>query len=342
MSKQAKLMRSMKIVGVLVVVLASLILSGCGGGSSGEGGDGGGSLSLVAYSTPREAYEQITSAFGETEAGQGVSFESSFGGSGEQSRAVAGGLPADVVALSLEPDITRLVDAGLVDRNWNQDEYRGMVTDSVVVLAVRPGNPKGIQGWDEPTQEGVEVITPNPFTSGGARWNVMAAYGAQLEQGKSEDQAVEYLRQLFTNVPAQDKSARESLQTFTGGKGDVLIAYENEVITAQQEGEDLEYVIPDQTILIENPVAVTTDSQNPEQAQAFVDFLRSTQAQRIFAENGYRPVVEEVLGEFDFPTPSDLFTIEDLGGWNEVTRRFFNANSGVMADINREVGAPTE
>jgi sulfate transport system substrate-binding protein len=143
-------------------------------------------------------------------------------------------------------------------------------------------------------------------------------------------------------VPVQDKSARESLQTFTGGKGDVLIAYENEVITAQQEGEDLEYVIPDQTILIENPVAVTTDSQNPEQAQAFVDFLRSAQAQRIFGEQGYRPVVEEVLSEFDYPTPPDLFTIEDLGGWNEVTRRFFNANSGVMADINREAGAPTE
>ena len=335
-------MRSMKIVGVLVIVLASLILSGCGGGSSGEGGDGGGSLSLVAYSTPREAYEQITSTFAETDAGQGVSFETSFGGSGEQSRAVAGGLPADVVALSLEPDITRLVDAGLVDSNWNQDEYRGMVTDSVVVLAVRPGNPKEIQGWDDLTREGVEVITPNPFTSGGARWNVMAAYGAQLEQGKSEDEGIEYLRQLFANVPVQDKSARESLQTFAGGKGDVLIAYENEVITAQQAGEDLEYVIPDQTILIENPVAVTSDSQSPEQARAFVDFLRSPEAQRIFAENGYRPVVEEVLGEFDFPTPPALFTIDELGGWQEVSRRFFNVESGVMADINRDLGAPTE
>jgi sulfate transport system substrate-binding protein len=255
---------------------------------------------------------------------------------------VEGGLPADVVALSLEPDITRLVEAGLVEDDWNADEYRGMVTDSVVVLAVRPGNPKGVRSWDDLIREDVEVITPNPFTSGGARWNVMAAYGAQLEQGKSEDVGIEYLRQLFSNVPVQDKSARESLQTFTGGKGDVLIAYENEVITAQQEGEDLEYVIPDQTILIENPVAVTTDSQNPEQAQAFVDFLRSAQAQRIFGEQGYRPVVEEVLSEFDYSTPLDLFTIEDLGGWNEVTRRFFNANSGVMADINREVGAPTE
>ena len=340
MSKLARLMRSMKFFVMLVMVFASLILSGCGGGSGGEAS--GGSLTLVAYSTPREAYEQITSAFGETEEGQGVSFETSFGSSGEQSRAVEGGLPADVVALSLEPDITRLVEARLVEDNWNADEYQGMVTDSVVVLAVRPGNPKGIQSWDDLIREDVEVITPNPFTSGGARWNVMAAYGAQLEPGKSEDEGIEYLRQLFSNVPVQDKSARESLQTFTGGKGDVLIAYENEVITAQQEGEELEYLIPDQTILIENPVAVVSDSQNPEQAQAFVNFLRSPESQRIFGEQGYRPIVEEVLGEFDYPTPPNLFTIDDLGGWEEVTRRFFNADSGVMADINRDVGAPTE
>jgi sulfate transport system substrate-binding protein len=251
-------------------------------------------------------------------------------------------LPADVVAFSLEPDITRLVKAGLVDSNWNKDAYKGMVTDSVVVLAVRKGNPKGIRGWDDLTREGVEVITPNPFTSGGARWNVMAAYGAQLRQGKSEDEGIEYLRQLFNNVPVQDKSARESLQTFTGGKGDVMIAYENEVITAQQNGEDLEYVIPDQTILIENPVAVTSDSQNPDQAQAFVDFLRSPEAQRTFGEKGYRPVVQDVLEEFDYPTPLGLFTIDDLGGWDQVTKQFFDPQNGTMAQINREVGAPTE
>lgn len=340
MSGYTRLTRTARFVVVLAAVLAPLILSGCGGGSGGSGE--GGSLDLVAYSTPREAYEELTSAFGETDAGQGVTFQTSYGSSGEQSRAVEGGLPADVVAFSLEPDITRLVKAGLVDSNWNKDEYKGMVTDSVVVLAVRKGNPKGIRGWDDLTKEGVEVITPNPFTSGGARWNVMAAYGAQLQQGKSEDEAIGYLRQLFNNVPVQDKSARESLQTFTGGKGDVMIAYENEVITAQQNGEDLEYVIPDQTILIENPVAVTSDSQNPEQAQAFVDFLRSPEAQRTFGEKGYRPVVQDVLKEFDYPTPPSLFTIDDLGGWDQVTKQFFDPQNGTMAQINREVGAPTE
>ena len=332
-------LRLMKAIGLVAVLASLIVLSGCGGGSdSGEDSN----LTLVAYSTPRGAYEQLTSDFAETEAGRGVTFETSYGASGEQSRAVEGGLPADVVAFSLEPDITRLVKAGLVDSNWNKDDYKGMVTGSVVVLAVRSGNPKGIRGWDDLTREGIEVITPNPFTSGGARWNVMAAYGAQLQQGKSEDEAIGYLRQLFRNVPVQDKSARESLQTFTGGKGDVMIAYENEVIAAQQEGEDLEYIIPDQTILIENPIAVTSDSQNPQQVQAFVDFLRTPEAQRVFGKKGYRPVVEDVLKEFDYPTPPGLFTIDYLGGWDEVSSKFFDSQSGVMVDINREVGEPTQ
>ena len=171
--------------------------------------------------------------------------------------------------------MTRLVEANLVAPDWADDEHKGMVSNSVVVLAVRKGNPKGIKGWDDLVRDDVEVITPNPFTSGGARWNVMAAYGAQLRQGKSKDEAVEYLRKLFHNVAVQDKSARESLQTFAGGKGDVLIAYENEAITAQQKGEELDYVIPDETILIENPIAVVSESKHPEQAQAFIDYARS-------------------------------------------------------------------
>jgi sulfate/thiosulfate-binding protein len=330
-----------RLVGVLALVLGALVLFGCGGGAGG-GEEGGGSLSLVAYSTPREAYEELTGAFAETEAGRGVTFETSFGSSGEQSRAVEGGLPADVAAFSLEPDMTRLVEAGLVEENWSDNEYNGMVTDSVVVLAVRKGNPEEIQDWDDLTREGIEVINPNPFTSGGAKWNIMAAYGAQLEQSASEEEAIEYLRAMFANIPVQDKSARESLATFTGGKGDVLLAYENEAIQAQEAGEDLEYVIPDQTILIENPIAVTTDSQNPEQAEAFVEFLRSPEGQQIFGEKGYRPIVEEVAAEFDYPEPPRLFTIADLGGWETVNEEFFDSENGVVAEINREMGAPTE
>ncbi len=318
----------------------AVALSACGGGSAGAAGGGEGTVGLVAYSTPREAYEEIIPAFQETEAGRGVTFEQSYGSSGEQSRAVEAGLPADVVAFSLAPDLDRLVDAGLVAEGWSANEHDGMVTDSVVVLAVRESNPKDIQGWDDLLRDGVEVITPNPFTSGGARWNVMAAYGAQLELGASEDEAIEYLRQLFANVPVQDKSAREALQTFSGGKGDVLVAYENEAIFARQNGVALDYVVPDQTILIENPVAATTESSDA--AQAFVDFLYTPEAQRVFGEKGYRPVLEDVLAEFDYPRPPALFTIEDVGGWDEVSERFFDRETGVMAEINGDLGAPTD
>jgi sulfate transport system substrate-binding protein len=324
---------------VLAVALLAALAAGCGGQSEtgADGGAGAGAnLTLVAYSTPREVYEQLTKDFAATEAGRGVTFDESYAASGEQSRAVASGLPADVVAFSLEPDVTRLVDEGLVASDWKDDEFGGMVSDSVVVFAVRKGNPKGIRTWDDLVREGVEVITPNPFTSGGAQWNVMAAYGAQLEQGKSEEEALEYLRQLFRNVSVQDKSAREALQTFVGGKGDVLIAYENEAILAQDKGEDLDYVVPEETILIENPIAVTTDS--PEAAKAFVEFVRAADSQRVFGKAGYRPIRKEILGEFEYPTPKALFTIAELGGWGSVRERFFDVEEGLMAGIQRELG----
>src|SRR5215211_3064598 len=311
-----------------------LLAAGCGGGSGGSGGK----LTLVAYFTPREAYEQLIPAFQKTDAGQGVRFSQSYGASGDQSRAVQNGLAADVVALSLEPDMTKLVDAGLVAKDWNADAHKGMVTDSVVVLVTRKGNPKNIRTWDDLVKPGIEVITPNPFTSGGARWNVMAAYGAQLEQGKSPEQAVAYLEQLFRNVPVQDKSAREALQTFVGGKGDVMIAYENEAITAQQKEQNVDYVVPDQTILIENPIAVTTKSKNPAKAKAFLDYLLSAKAQQVFVQKGYRPVNEQVAATAEFPTPSGLFTIKDLGGWSEVNKKFFDKKAGIMADIEHKIG----
>lgn len=334
-------MRRISISALAAVALAAaLALTACGGGTAGAGGGDTGSLSLVAYSTPREAYEEIIPAFQEGATGSGVTFDQSYASSGEQSRAVEAGLPADVVAFSLAPDLDRLIDAGLIADDWNANEHDGMVTDSVVVLAVREGNPKDIQGWDDLLRDDVEVITPNPFTSGGARWNVMAAYGAQLELGASQDEGIEYLRRLFANVSVQDKSARESLQTFSGGKGDVMLAYENEAIFAQQNGESLDYVVPDQTILIENPVAATTESSAA--AQAFVDFLYTPEAQSVFGEKGYRPVVEDVLAEFDYPQPPALFTIEDVGGWDEVMERFFDREAGIMAEINQQLGVPTD
>jgi sulfate/thiosulfate-binding protein len=321
---------------VVVLALAALLAAGCG--SAGGGGGGATRLSLVAYSTPREAYQALIPAFQKTQPGNGVSFSQSYGSSGEQTRAVANGLAADVVALSLQPDMTKLVDAGLVAKDWNSDPYKGMVTDSVVALVVRKGNPKGIHTWDDLVKPGVQVITPNPFSSGGARWNVMAAYGAQVKSGKSDAQAIAYLERLFRNVPVQDKSAREALQTFVGGKGDVMIAYENEAIAAQQANQPVDYVVPDQTILIENPIAVVANSKHQAQAKAFVDFLRSPQGQAVFAEKGYRPVNQQATGADRFPRPAGLFTIADLGGWDQVTKRFFDKGSSVMADVEHKVG----
>ena len=322
--------------------LVALALAGCGGSSTeGAAPDGaeGGNIRLVAYSTPREAYAKLIDLY-RGGAGEGVSFQQSYGASGEQSRAVEAGLRADVVAFSLEPDMTRLVESGVVAQDWNAGEHKGMVTDSVVVFMVRKGNPKGIKTWDDLTKDGVEVLTPNPFTSGGARWNVMAGYGAQLEQGKTPEQARDYLKALFANVAVQDKSARESLTTFASGKGDVLLGYENEAIFAQRQGQPLEYVVPEQTILIENPVAITEDANGA--AKGFVDFLTTNGAQKVFGDEGYRPVVKSVLDTFDYPTPTGLFTIADVGGWDTVQKEFFDREDGYMARVQRDLGQPTE
>ena len=329
----------------LVLIVALLAAAGCGGQSSASsaGGDGsGGKLTLVAYSTPEEAYKELIPAFNGTPEGKGVSFSQSYAASGEQSRAVEGGLPADVVEFSLEPDMTRLVDADLVDKSWNQNEHKGMVTNSVVVLMVRKGNPKNIKGWDDLVTGKVDVLEPNPFTSGGAKWNIMAAYGAQLEAGKSPQEAKQYIADLFENVSVLDKSARESLATFSSGKGDVLLGYENEAILAQQKGEDLDYIVPDQTILIENPVAATSEAKDPELAQSFVDFLYTPEAQKIFVGKGYRPVVKDTPGADKFPEPAQLFDITKFGGWEEVNTDFFDPEKGVVAKIFQSQGKSTE
>jgi sulfate/thiosulfate-binding protein len=334
-------MRSYHRLIVALVAAGSVAAAGCG---SSDGASGNStkkvSLSLVSYSTPQAAFVKIIKDFQATDAGKGVTFSQSYGASGDQSRAVVAGLKADVVEFSLEPDMTRLVKANKVAAGWNRNAHRGMVTNSVVVIATRKGNPKALKGWSDLTRPGVQVITPNPFTSGGARWNVMAGYGAQSAKGANKAAGVAYLHALFKNVPVQDDSARKALGTFTNGKGDAMLAYENEAIFAQQNGQKLDYVVPDSTILIENPVAVTSTSKNPEEAKAFVDFLYSTTAQKEFAASGYRPVVSGVAAG-KFPTPSGLFTISDLGGWTSVSKEFFDPAKSVMADVERKLGVST-
>jgi sulfate transport system substrate-binding protein len=332
---------SLKKLAVAAIGLALAIgIAACGGSDTASGGDGsGGELTLVAYSTPQEAYEEIIPAFNQTPEGKDVSFKQSYGASGDQRNAILAGLDTDIAALSLEPDVTALADEGLVAPDWNKDKYDGFVTNSVVVFAVRKGNPKNIQTWDDLVTGDVEVITPNPFTSGGAQWNLMAAYGAQLEQGKSEQEGLDFIKQILENTPVQDASARDSLQTFVGGKGDVLISYENEAIAAQQAGEDIDYVIPDQTILIENPVAVTEDAD--PKAQAFRDFLFTPEAQKIYQEHGYRPILKNLANESEFPTPPDLFEIDKFGGWDKVRSEFFDPETGSVAKIEEDLGVAT-
>ena len=276
---------------LLLTILVSLVAAGVAT-SLGTGAATDTRIDLVAYSTPRDAFAKIIPAFQATKAGEGASFSQSYGGSGEQARAVVAGLNADVVDLSLQPDVGVLVDAGIVPRNWNANAYRGFVTRSVVVFVLRDGNPKRIRTWDDLLKKDVDVVTPNPFTSGGARWNVMAAYGAYLKATRSPKRATAKLTQLFHNVSVQDKSAREALNTFLAGKGDVLLTYENEAILARQKNQPVQYVIPKATILIENPLAATKGASPA--ARAFRDFLYTPPAQRIFAQTGYRPVVQSV------------------------------------------------
>ena len=314
------------------------ILAGSAGGASQSG-----SVDLVAYSTPKDAYGKIISSFQGTAAGHGVDFTQSYGASGDQARAVAAGQPADLVALSLAPDIDFLVKKNIVPKNWRSaNQYHGVVSNSVVVLVVRDGNPKHVKGWGDLIKPGIKVITPNPFTSGGARWNVMAAYGALRRQGKSNKQAVQYLTKLFHHVPVQPDSARAALQIFAQGQGDVLLTYENDAIYAEKKGVHTEYHVPKATLLIETPAALTKTGLKKPAAKAFYNYLWSTAAQKAFADQGYRPVLKSVAKGYRFVKPPGLFTITSkqwgLNGWTKVNRRFFDPNKGIMAKIERSLG----
>jgi sulfate/thiosulfate transport system substrate-binding protein len=300
-------------------------------------------VSLVAYSTPKPAYAKLISLFQATSAGQGVTFTQSYGASGTQTAAVIAGLPADVVNVSLEPDMQKLVAAGIVASNWNAGPQKGMVTNSVVAFVVRPGNPKNIKTWADLVKSGVKVITPNPFSSGSAQWNILAAYGAQLKLGKTPAQAQSYVQQLLAHTVAQPASASAALQTFLSGQGDVLLAYEDDAIYAQQQGQPVSFFDPAQTILIQNPIAVTKTA-GPD-AKAFVSYLLSEAGQQAWSAQGYRPTLASVAAQNAkinlFPQPAALFTVDYLGGWKKVEATFFNPTTGWVARAEAQAGVST-
>jgi sulfate/thiosulfate transport system substrate-binding protein len=329
----------------LTGVLALTACSGASGGATGED-----RLSLVGFSVLEAANVPVFEEFAGTSGGEGVSFQTSYGSSGDQSRAVEGGLDADVVHFSLEPDMQRLVDAGLVAEDWKNNETKGIVTSSVVSFVVREGNPENIQGWDDLVKPGVEVITPNPASSGSAKWNILAAWAHATGGGGSDAEGEAFVTKLLQNTIALPPSAREATTAFSEGNGDVLISYENEAILARQSGEPVEYLVPDDTLLIENPAAVVTDA--PESAQSFLDFLVSPEAQADYAAAGFRPVVEgvelpEVEGANDpadpFPTPGTLYTVdEDFGGWAEADTKFFDDAEGIIPKLQAKTGTEGE
>jgi len=329
----------------LTLLLVALLATACGGGATPASNNGTQApanngevkLTLGAYSTPREAYGEIIPLFQKywkDKTGQTVTFEESYQGSGAQSRAVVEGFEADVVALSLEADIARIEKAGLITHDWRSEPFGGMVSTSVVAFAVREGNPKNIKDWVDLTQPDLEILTPNPKTSGGAMWNILGLYGAAKRghvDGYTADDAgaQKFLLDVLNNVTVMDKGARESITNFEKGIGDVAITYENEVFVGKQTGQNYELVLPSSTIRIDNPVAVVdtyVDKHGTrEVAQAFVDFLFTKQAQEIFAKYGLRSQDEEVAKATaaSYPPIQDLFTIDEFGGWDQATPGFF-------------------
>jgi sulfate transport system substrate-binding protein len=322
-----------------LIVVAGLVGSAAGARTNDT------NLSLVGYSTPKTVMGKIVSAWQQTSNGKGVSFTTSYGPSGDQAKAVAAGLKADLVFLSTGDDVNTLVKSGLVAANWQTTStYNGDLAYSVVAFAFRGGNPKHIRTWDDLVKPGVQIVTPNPFSSGSAKWNVLAAYAAARREGKTDKQAIAFVQKLFKNVVSQDSSGRNATNTFLAGKGDVLLTYESEAVAAKQAGQNIAYLVPGKTMLIELPMVPIKTSSNLPLVNKFIAFAKSGTAQSILAQNGYRPVLKGIAKQYrsSFPTRA-LTTISNpwFGGWIKVDKRWFDPNHGLMVSIEKAVGGPT-
>ncbi|MEO3761146.1 sulfate ABC transporter substrate-binding protein [Mycobacterium sp. B14F4] len=321
------------------------LLAACGGGSSDvaggdeQAGDAETTLTLAAYAVPEPGWSRIIPAFAATEEGQGVAVTTSYGASGDQSRAVVEGKPADLVNFSVEPDVARLVKAGKVAEDWNADATKGIPFGSVVSLVVRKGNPKNIRDWDDLLQPGLEVVSPSPLSSGSAKWNLLAPYAAKSSGGQNSQAGLDFVTKLVgEHIKTRPTSGREATDLFLQGTGDVLLSYENEAINIERQGKPVEHVNPPQTFKIENPVAVVSTSRHLEQANALKNFLYTPEGQKIWAQAGFRPVDPAVAEDFaiDFPTPEKLWTIADLGGWSAVDPALFDKDNGSITKIYKQ------
>jgi sulfate/thiosulfate transport system substrate-binding protein len=330
----------------LLPVLIVPVLFGCAS-SAAEARQTGTTVKLVAYSTPKPVMQKLISRFGHQPAGQGVSFTQSYGPSGSQAKAIAAGQPADIAFLSTGLDVETIVDAGLVSKSWTKTAHGGIAANSVVAFVVRPGNPKHIHAWKDLTKPGVQVVTPNPFSSGSAKWNVLAAYGQARKAGMSDGKAVKFVTKIFKNVVAQDPSGSTAANTFFNGKGDVLVTYESEAYAAFAAGKQGKLIVPRPTMLIQLPMVALKSA--PAAAKAFIKYAHAPKQQKIFAANGYRPVVKSVLKSSDLKSwkkkynTGSTFKITDklFGGWLKVNRVWFDPVKGKMVKIEQAVGGPT-
>ena len=342
MSTPSSSLRRWRVAGALAAT--ATVLAACGGGSSDVvGGDGQSAadttLTLVAYAVPEPGWSKIIPAFAATPEGKGVAVTTSYGASGDQSRAVVDGKPADIVNFSVEPDVSRLVKANKGAADWNKDVTKGIPFGSVVTLVVRKGNPKNIRDWDDLLQPGVEVVTPSPLSSGSAKWNLLAPYAAKSNGGQDQQAGLDFVTKLVNeHVKTRPGSGREATDVFLQGSGDVLISYENEAINIERQGKPVEHINPPQTFKIENPVAVVTTSAHLDKATALKNFLYTPEGQKIWAQAGFRPVDPAVAAEFtaDFPVPQKLWTITDLGGWSAVDPALFDKENGAITKIYKK------
>ncbi|HEY2209752.1 MAG TPA: sulfate ABC transporter substrate-binding protein [Gaiellaceae bacterium] len=331
-------MRRLLLLALLVPVACAVVVGAA------QARQAGTTVNLVAYSTPKPVMQKLISRFGHTSAGNGVSFSQSYGPSGSQARAIAAGQPASIAFLSTGLDIDTIADAGLVGKNWNKAPYSAIAADSVVAFVVRPGNPKHIHGWSDLVKSGIQVVTPNPFSSGSAKWNVLAAYGAARKSGMSDHKAVQFVTKLFKHVVSQDTSGSNAANTFFSGKGDVLITYESEAYSAFAAGKQGKLIVPRPTMLIELPMVALKDATSA--AKAFIAYAHAPKQQAIFASNGYRPVVKSVLKRPNLASwakkykTGPTFNIRDrlFGGWLKANRIWFDQNTGRMVGIERAVG----
>ncbi|RAU89670.1 sulfate ABC transporter substrate-binding protein [Mycobacterium colombiense] len=327
-----------------VLALVAGVVAACGGGASDAVGGGGltnanTKITLVAYSVPEPGWSKVIPAFNASAEGRAVQVITSYAASADQSRGVVEGKPADIVNFSVEPDITRLVNAGKVSADWDKDATKGIPFGSLVTLVVRKGNPKNIKDWDDLLRPGVEVVTPNPLSSGSAKWNLLAPYAAKSGGGADSRAGTEFIdRLVHEHVKLRPGSGRIATDVFIEGSGDVLISYENEAIAAERQGKSVEHVIPAQTFKIENPLAVVSTSPHLDAATAFKNFQYTAAAQKLWAQAGFRPVDPAVAARFrnDYPVPVKLWTIDDLGGWAAADSQLFDKNTGSITTIYKQ------